>query len=86
MPLHRQRLRGLLASKRFVTNFVQSLAAVLAGNAAYFLLMPVLPLWARHVPFRTDFGLAVDALFCLVALGIIKWVAGRPDPSKSAKP
>jgi len=39
--------------------------------------MPRLPLWARHVPFRTDMGLAVDAGFCLVALGIIKLIADR---------
>jgi hypothetical protein len=60
-----------------VTNFVQALVAVLAGNAAYFLLMPYLPLPARHVPFRTDLGLAVDAGFCLVALGVVKLVSGR---------
>jgi hypothetical protein len=64
-------------SKLSLSNFLHSLAAVLAGNAAYFLLMPRLPLWARHVPFRTDMGLAVDAGFCLVALGIIKLIADR---------
>jgi hypothetical protein len=66
--------------KRSVVNFVQSLAAVLAGNAAYFLLMPFLPPPARHVPFEVDLGLGVDGLFCLVALGIIKTVSGRKDP------
>ncbi len=63
--------------KRSMTNFLQSLAAVLAGNAAYFLLMRFLPPWARHVPFQIDFGLAVDAFFCLVALGILKALTGR---------
>ncbi len=58
-------------------NFVHALVAVLAGNAAYFLLMPYLPQPLRHVPFQTDVGLAVDAAFCLVALGIVKWVNGR---------
>ncbi len=63
-----------------MTNFVQALIAVLAGNAAYFLLMPYLPMPARHVPFRTDLGLAVDAGFCLVALAITKLVSrGRRD-------
>ena len=66
------------------TNFVQSLAAVLAGNAAYFLLMPYLPPAARHVPFQTDLGLLVDACFCLVFLGVIKAVAelagNEPNP------
>jgi hypothetical protein len=65
-----------------VKNFVQSLIAVLAGNAAYFLLMPYLPPPARHVTFRTDLGLAVDAGFCLVALGIIKFVSGWKRESK----
>jgi hypothetical protein len=58
-------------------NFLESLAAVLAGNAAYFLLMPFLPVTARHVPFHTDLGLIVDAFFCVVAWGIVKAVS-RP--------
>jgi hypothetical protein len=58
--------------KRPALNFVQSLAAVLVGNAAYFLLMRFLPPPARHVPFQIDLGLAVDAFFCLAALGVIK--------------
>ena len=37
---------------RNLANFLESLAAVLAGNAAYFLLMPFLPVAARHVPFH----------------------------------
>lgn len=57
-------------------NFLHALVAVLAGNAAYFLLMPHLPQPLRHMPFRTDVGLAVDAAFCLVALGLVKWVSG----------
>jgi hypothetical protein len=59
-----------------VKNFAQALIAVLAGNAAYFLLLPYLPLAARHVPFRTDLGLLVDACFCLVALAVTKLVVG----------
>jgi len=53
-------------------NFVQSLIAVLAGNIAYFLLMPHLPQAARHVPPRFDLGVVVDFWFCLVVLGVIK--------------
>jgi hypothetical protein len=69
------------------SNFVQSLAAVLAGNAAYFLLMPHLSPIARHVPFQTDVGLLVDACFCLVFLGVIKVVAGRKSlPSGKSLP
>ena len=62
---------------RNLTNFLWSLAAVLAGNAAYFLLMPFLPVAARHVPFHNDLGLMVDAFFCVVAWGVVKAVS-RP--------
>jgi hypothetical protein len=72
-------------SKRSLINFLQSFAAVLAGNAAYFLLMPFLPVSARHIPFRIDLGLAVDGCFCLVAWGIIKAVGGGKGVSKSAR-
>jgi hypothetical protein len=53
-------------------NFVQSLAAVLLGNAIYYLLMPSLPPAARHKLFQVDLGLAVDFWFCLVAFGLIQ--------------
>jgi len=62
---------------KIAANFVQSLAAVLAGNAAYFLLTPFLPIAARHVPFQIDLGLVVDGFLCLVAWGIIKTASGR---------
>jgi len=68
-----------------MTNFVHSLVAVLAGNAAYFLLMPLLPLRARHAPFQIDLGLVVDFWFCLVAFGIVKTVSGRRRESKLGK-
>ena len=60
-----------------VANFVHALVAVLAGNAAYFLLMKYLPPRARHVPFQIDLGLVVDFWLCLVVFGLIKTVAGR---------
>jgi hypothetical protein len=68
-----------------VKNFLHALVAVLAGNAAYFLLMPHLPQSLRHVTFRTDVGLAVDAAFCLVALGFTKFVAGRKRGSANPR-
>ena len=68
-------------SKSAVANFVQALMAVLAGNAAYFLLMPYLPLWARHVAPRVDPGMLVDFLICLLLFGVIKTVAGRRGKS-----
>ena len=66
-------------------NFGHALVAVLAGNAAYFLFMPHLPAPARHVPFRTDLGLVVDAGFCLVALAVTKLVTGWKPKSRSPK-
>jgi hypothetical protein len=67
------------------TNFIHALAAVLAGNAAYFLLERYLPLRARHVPFQIDLGLVVDFWFCLVAFALIKTVAGWRRASKRPK-
>ena len=69
-------------SKSTVANFLHALIAVLAGNAAYFLLMPYLPPRARHVPPRLDLGMLVDFWFCLVALGIVKTAAGRRANSR----
>jgi hypothetical protein len=60
-----------------MVNFVQSLIAVLAGNAAYFWVMPHLPPAARHIPPRLDLGVAVDFWFCLVIFGIIKMASSR---------
>jgi hypothetical protein len=69
-------------SKRAVANFVHALVAVLAGNAAYLLLLPILPPRARHVPFQLDLGLLVDCWFCLVALGIVKTVSSHSKLGK----
>ncbi len=55
-----------------VVNFVESLAAVLLGNAAYFLLSPYMPPLAQHKIFKIDFGMLVDFWFCVVAFGLIK--------------
>jgi hypothetical protein len=70
-------------SKPAVTNFVQALAAVLAGNAVYFLLMPHLPPWAQHTGSRTDLGVMVDFVFCVAILIIIKTTLGRKQPDKT---
>jgi len=61
-----------VAKAPLLINFVQSLLAVLLGNAAYFLLMPSLPPAARHRPFQYDLGLVVDFWFCVVAFGLMK--------------
>jgi hypothetical protein len=66
-----------------VANFAQSLIAVLAGNAIYFLLMPHLPSVARHIPRRLDLGVFVDLWLCLVVLGIVKTLASWKRDSNS---
>jgi hypothetical protein len=52
-------------------NFFRSLAAVISGNAIYFLLMPILPLAAQHEPKRLDWGLLIDAWICLAVYGLL---------------
>ena len=68
--------------KPATNNFIQSLIAVLAGNAVYFLVMRYLPPAARHTPMRMDWGLLVDFWFCLVILGLIKTLARMRHTSK----
>jgi hypothetical protein len=71
-----------MARRKFWGNFLQALIAVLVGNAIYYLLMPYLPVRARHVAFRQDWGVVVDFWFCLVAFGLVKMVAGRRKRSE----
>ena len=78
-------LRDRTVPKPAVANFLHALVAVLAGNAAYFLLMPHLPPPARHVPPRLDLGLFVDFWICLVILGIIKTAAWLRRESRKTK-
>ena len=59
---------------RFSRNFLKSLAAVLAGNAIYFLVMPHLPAAAQHQYDRVDFGLVIDFWICVVVYGLISTI------------
>jgi hypothetical protein len=62
-------------------NLLQSLVAVLAGNAIYFrLLMPVLPPAGRHGVSRLDLGLLIDFAVCVVVYGLISLVTRRRKP------
>jgi hypothetical protein len=54
-------------------NFLDALVAVLAGNALYFLLMPHLPVIARHSRFKEDRGLLVDFAICTVIFVAVKY-------------
>jgi hypothetical protein len=53
-------------------NFVESLLAVLLGNAAYLVLSPSLPVAAQHKAFQLDLGMVIDFWFCVVAFGLIR--------------
>jgi hypothetical protein len=64
---------------RSASNFVHALLAVLVGNAVYFLLEKHLPVWARHIGFKTDLGTLVDFCFCLVVFGLIKAFAAEQE-------
>ena len=58
---------------RTVSNFLDALLAVLAGNAIYYLLMPRLPAVARHRLFQEDWGLLVDFAICTVIFLAVKY-------------
>ncbi|MGA8762136.1 MAG: hypothetical protein WB562_04525 [Candidatus Sulfotelmatobacter sp.] len=61
-----------MSKPSMLVNFIQALFAIILGNVAYFLLVPSLPLAARHRLFQLDLGLIVDFWFCLVAYGLIR--------------
>ncbi|MDD5562775.1 MAG: hypothetical protein PHQ91_03600 [Thermoanaerobaculaceae bacterium] len=65
-----------------LATWVRALAAVVAGNALYFLLLaPTLPASLGHRPFAIDAGLGVDFLVCLVLyLTLGRLTAGRRRP------
>lgn len=64
------------------SNFLQALAAVVGGNALYFMLEKYLPAPAHHALFKADFGMVVDFCICLVFFLIIKALAARRDETK----
>jgi hypothetical protein len=64
-----------VSKQSVAVNFVQSLAAVLLGNAVYLLLTPYLPPVARHTVYKMDLGVLVDFGFCVVAFGLIRTAA-----------
>ena len=61
--------------------WIEYTAAILAGNAIYFLILyPVLPTQLQHLPprpggptpFRFDLGLLIDFLCCVAVYGVIR--------------
>ena len=61
-------------SRKTTKNFLDALAAVLAGNAIYYLLMPGLPTVVRHRLFREDWGLLLDFAICIVIFVAVKYM------------
>jgi hypothetical protein len=58
---------------------LHALAAVLAGNVIYFVLLsPRLPAALRHRPFAIDLGLALDLAVCGAAYALLAWLLRRP--------
>lgn len=58
--------------------WVEYLAAILLGNALYFLILtPLLPESLVHKIFAIDLGLAFDFLLCVSIYGVIRWWRGR---------
>jgi hypothetical protein len=55
-----------------LVNLLQALLAIIMGNVVYFLLLPSLPLAARHHRFHFDLGTIIDFWFCLVFYGVIR--------------
>jgi hypothetical protein len=53
-------------------HFLRALAAVLAGNAVYLLLLPQLPEPVRHAPFQLGYGLVLDFALCWSAFVVLK--------------
>ena len=54
--------------------FWHNLLAILLGNLLYFSVERWLPPGARHTPFHTDWGIAVDFWLCLVFWGLLRFV------------
>ncbi|MGA8298969.1 MAG: hypothetical protein WB817_05765 [Terriglobales bacterium] len=67
-------------TRNTLTNFLDALAAVLAGNAIYFLLMPHLPRAMRHAMFKEDWGLVVDFAICTILFVALKLGFRRTRP------
>ncbi len=62
----------MVSKPSVLINFLQALLAIILGNVVYFVLIPSLPLAARHRPFHLDLGMILDFWFCLVAYGLIR--------------
>jgi len=62
----------MVSKPSVLINLLQALLAIILGNVVYFVLIPSLPVAARHRPFHIDLGMILDFWFCLVAYGLIR--------------
>jgi hypothetical protein len=67
-------MKPKVRKNKTMQNFLDALMAVLAGNALYYLVMPHLPVVARHRLFQEDWGLLVDFAICTVIFATVKYV------------
>ena len=68
----------MVSKTKMPRNFLQSLAAVVAGNAIYFLSMPYLPRAARHRIFKAfDLGIFIDFVICVAMYVVLGWVTRK---------
>jgi len=58
-------------------NFLLSLAAVLGGNAVYYLSYRHLPAAVQHQVFHFDAGLLLDTLICILLFLLLNWFDRR---------
>ena len=68
-----------MSNRSTMTNFLDALLAVLAGNAIYYLLMPHLPSAIRHSLFKEDWGLLVDFAICTAIFVAVKHARRREE-------
>jgi hypothetical protein len=52
------------------------LLAILAGNVAYYLLVPHLPEFWQHKLFQVDAGLGLDFVLCVASYFLVRAIFG----------
>ncbi len=60
--------------RHFLPRLVRYLIAIAIGNAIYFAVLTRLPVWARHEPFRLDWGVAIDFAICVAVYVVIRLI------------
>jgi len=74
-------------SRMTTRKWIEYSAAVLIGNALYFLVLyPGLPPLLQHQPFKVDPGLVLDFVCCVAVYAVIRLgvAHARRDPRKTS--